>query len=89
MAVRTAASLREEALITKEPEKSFLKMCALMVENFDENYLRSEMQQILDILKTYRDLDQETLKYNGTSADIAVQIKQYIKKLKPFKTVLY
>jgi len=90
MAIRTAISLREEATLTKGgAEKKLLYSCALMVENFDENYLRSEMAQILDMLHTYRDLDKESLRYNGTSEAVKSEIEALKKKLKPFKTVLY
>ena len=89
MAVRTAESLNEEARFAKSPEKEFLKQCALIVSQFDENYLRSQLTQIQDRIKSYQHVDKETLAYNGTSEEVGNTIKALKKKLKPFKTVLY
>lgn len=90
MAIRTAESLKDEFFRTKDKaQRALLKQCELLVRIYDENYLRSEMTQILDRIRSYKDVAHETLEYNGTSDTVKSEISALKKKLKPFKIILY
>lgn len=88
MALRTKEVLQGWMLI-KAADKPLLKQCILMVQSFDENYIRSQKTQIEDRIRSYAMVDGKSLEYNGTSEVIKKEIKALKRKLKPFKTVLY
>lgn len=88
MALRSKDSLYAESLI-KGADRKMYAQCILMIQQFDENYIRSQMTQIQDRIMSYRDIDPETLVYNGSSDVVKAEINALKKKLKPFKLVLY
>ena len=89
MPIRTRQSLLDEALCTKEPDRSMLKHCADMVTAFSEDYLRSEMNQIEDRINSYKAVDKDFIEFNDTKKEVSSEVKNLKKRLKILKIILY